>query len=163
MLHCEPLKLPLFLWMREQHVRELWTNKKTLCVEISPALGRGLSGWLSLPRTDPQVTRHCAAGINNARHFLQPPRRENYISLRGDWQRHKKRRGLGSESRPCARLQRGVISHCEEPKSGECRTNHRVPLAGETCGEKSHVEVQLEKGKKNKNLRALMQWLVWRS
>lgn len=48
-----------------------------------------------------------------------------------------------------------MISHCEEPKSGECRTNHRVPLAGEACGEKSHVEVQLEKGKKKQKPQGL--------
>lgn len=93
-LYSWPSTVTVFLW-----IGELWTDKIKHNApnhpHPPPALGGGLSGWLSLPRTDPQVTRHCAAGINNARHFLQPPRRENYVSLHADWQRHKKRRGSG--------------------------------------------------------------------
>lgn len=75
-------------------------------------------------------------GINNACHFLQRPRRENYISHY--WQRHKKHIWDGGGLESGLYSHTVVISRYKSRREGECWTNRRL-LAAEVVG-KSHIQ-----------------------
>lgn len=69
-----------------------------------------------------------AQGVNNACHFLHRPRRENYISHYGYWQRHKKHMWDGGELESGLPSDTAVISRYKSRREENVEQNRRLLL-----------------------------------